>query len=151
MVNTIETIWNEHSLAFNMVVFCILKFIFTVLSLSLPCPSGIFSPLICIGSVFGRFYGVLLTRIGRYYFGIDILQHEGLFGVIGAAGLFASSTKTISPAIIFFEFTGQTTNLQALLICVLTANLTAASRTKSIFDVIYEFRKLPYLPALGDL
>ena len=66
--------WHHPSLIFNLIIFIILKFIFCVLSLSLPCPNGIFLPLFSFGSVIGRFYGVILSEIGNLI-GVKIIQY----------------------------------------------------------------------------
>jgi H+/Cl- antiporter ClcA len=90
---------------FNLALFVLLKFIFTVLSLSLPCPNGIFLPLFSLGAVLGRFYGMVLTSIG-VFFEIDLIRYEGLFAIVGSASLFGAATKTIAPALMFLELTG---------------------------------------------
>jgi H+/Cl- antiporter ClcA len=49
---------------FDLITYVIIKFIFFILSMTLPLPNGIFAPMISFGAVFGRMFGRSLYLIG---------------------------------------------------------------------------------------
>jgi len=59
-------IWGNPLQVFNLVVYCILKFFFIVLSISCPIPNGIFAPVFSLGAGVGKLYGHMLVKIGEY-------------------------------------------------------------------------------------
>lgn len=83
----------------------ILKFIFIVLSLSIPGPNGIFGPFFAYGSGLGRCYAVLIRSIGEL-FGVKLIKHENLYALVGSAAYFGACTKTLAPAVMFLEISG---------------------------------------------
>ena len=109
--------WCNPNLELILIVYCILKFIFIISSLTLPLPNGIFAPMISFGAAFGRLFGHCLYLIGDYY-GIKLVTcnifieylninlDEGIYAVVGATCVYGSVTKTVSIAIIMFEVTG---------------------------------------------
>lgn len=80
-------------------IYSILKFVLTSISISCPIPCGVFTPIFTCGATIGRFFGHMVDVI----FGTE---HVGVFAVVGAAALTSSVTHTISVAIIVFELTG---------------------------------------------
>jgi len=78
-----------------------LKFVLIVLAVSLPIPSGVFTPSLLLGAVFGRFWGYVL----RLIFGPVI--HETTYAIVGATAMTASVTRTLSVAMIVFEINGE--------------------------------------------
>jgi len=55
-----NTKWNEPSVMFNLLIFCLMKFILIILALSCPIPAGVFGPQFVFGAVFGRFFGLMI-------------------------------------------------------------------------------------------
>lgn len=98
--------WGNPLQAFNLIVYCILKFFFIVLSVSCPIPNGIFAPVFSLGAGIGKLYGHILMKIGEYV-GIRLIQSEALYAVVGAAAIGGTVTKTVSTVIIIFEMLGQ--------------------------------------------
>ncbi|CDW90775.1 voltage-gated chloride channel protein [Stylonychia lemnae] len=125
-------VWSNPNLELVLLVYCILKFIFIVSSLTLPLPNGIFAPMISFGAVFGRLFD------------------EGIYAVVGATCVYGSVTKTVSIAIIIFEVTGQITLLVPVVIGLSVAYASSQAMTMSIFDVLLEFKNFPFLPTLGE-
>jgi chloride channel 2 len=82
-----------------LIVYSVLKFLLTAISISCPIPCGVFTPVFTCGAIFGRFFGHMID----IFFGTE---HVGVFAVVGAAALTSSVTHTISVAIIVFELTG---------------------------------------------
>lgn len=76
------------------------------MSISCPIPNGIFAPVFSLGAAIGRLYGHILMKIGEYL-GLQLIQSEALYAVIGAASIGGTVTKTVSTVIIVFEMLGQ--------------------------------------------
>ena len=52
---------------FYNILFFVMKFSFTALTLSCPIPGGIFTPTFCMGAVLGQIYvSVLLNILGQF-------------------------------------------------------------------------------------
>lgn len=145
---------------FNLIIYVILKFIFNISTLSCPIPAGAFAPAFVLGAGFGRTYGYILKKLG-IYFGLSIIKctssnlkcilDEGIYAIIGAAAVSGAATKTVAPAIIVLELTGQSTHLVPVFLGVLLSHCVFSNFSMSIFDVVLEFKNLPYLATLGSV
>jgi len=142
--------WKEPAVGFNLVIFCILKFILIILAISCPIPAGVFTPTFTLGCVFGRAFGHIVSYTGSLL-GLELIQYEGIYAIIGAAALASSVTRTISVAMIVFELNGQTSHMIPVLIGVLISYAISNSLAMSFFDVLLDMKDLPYLPALGSI
>lgn len=98
-------LWTHPQYIFNMIIYCVLKFIFIILDVSCPIVNGIFAPVFSLGAVMGRLYGHILRQIG-WYFGVELIRYEGIYALVGATALGGAVTKTVSVAMIVFEMTG---------------------------------------------
>lgn len=134
--------WNSPSILINLILFFFLKFLMTVLALSLPIPAGVFTPSLMLGAVFGRFFGYVL----RLIFGPGI--HETTYAIVGATSMAASVTRTLSCAIIVFEINGELTYLVPVLLGVIVSYAISNSLGRSIFDILLDMKDLPYLPTV---
>lgn len=82
----------------TLLVFFALYCVLGLITFGISVPSGLFLPIILMGSAYGRILGL---AIGRYTT-ID----QGLFSVLGAAALMAGSMRmTVSLCVIFLELT----------------------------------------------
>lgn len=77
-------------------------------------------------------------------FGSQVIP--GTYAVMGAAGLVAGVTQTISPAVIVFELTRQIHHMVPALVVVLLAYSTSSLFTVSVYDMLMAVNGLPYLP-----
>jgi chloride channel 2 len=59
--------WAFPDVTFNLLVYCILKFFFIILSVSCPIPNGIFAPIYSLGGGFGRLYAHVIRLIGERF------------------------------------------------------------------------------------
>jgi chloride channel 2 len=134
--------WDFPSIGLNLVIFFVTKFIFIILSVSLPIPTGVFAPSLLLGSVFGRLYGFVLRQI----FG-DVIN-EAAYAVVGGAAVTASVTRTLSVAMIIFEINGELSYMIPVLTGVIVSYAISNSLCPSIFDILLDMKDLPYLPAL---
>ncbi|ETW05497.1 hypothetical protein H310_03258 [Aphanomyces invadans] len=119
------------------------KVFITLLSVSLPIPSGDFIPLFTAGAAFGRIWGELLVVL---YPNVEIVP--GGYALVGGAALVASSTHTISVAVIALELTGQFIYFTPLFLAVLLAGGMGKALSVSVYDSVIISKGLPYLPML---
>ncbi|KAK2577238.1 hypothetical protein KPH14_003384 [Odynerus spinipes] len=131
--------------------FVLFTFIFSIISSTVPVPSGIFIPVFKIGAALGRAVGeamALWFPHGVRYGGIITPIIPGGYATVGAAAFSGAVTHTISVSVIIFEMTGQITHIVPIMIAVLISNAIAALLQPSIYDSIILIKKLPYLPDL---
>ncbi|XP_074626066.1 chloride channel protein 2-like isoform X1 [Acropora palmata] len=133
----------------TLVIFIVLKFIMTAVSVSLPIPAGVFFPVFLIGAAFGRLVGEAMAT----WFPDGVNSGDAItpivpggYAVVGAAALSAAVTHTISTSVIVFELTGQITHILPVMIAVLVANAIAQWLQPSFYDSIIQIKRLPYLP-----
>ncbi|XP_026467540.1 chloride channel protein 2-like isoform X2 [Ctenocephalides felis] len=131
--------------------FLLFTFIFSIISSTIPVPSGSFIPVFKIGAAFGRMVGELMHLwfpTGIRYGGQQALIIPGGYATVGAAAFSGAVTHTISVSVITFEMTGQITHIIPMMIAVLVSNAVAALLQPSIYDSIILIKRLPYLPDL---
>lgn len=135
----------------TLVIFIVLKFIMTAVSVALPIPAGVFFPVFLIGAAFGRLVGEAMAT----WFPDGVNSGDtvtpivpGGYAVVGAAAMSAAVTHTISTSVIVFELTGQITHILPVMIAVLIANAIAQWLQPSFYDSIIQIKRLPYLPDL---
>lgn len=135
----------------TLVIFIVLKFIMTAVSVALPIPAGVFFPVFLIGAAFGRLVGeAMATWFPEGVNSGDAVTPivPGGYAVVGAAAMSAAVTHTISTSVIVFELTGQITHILPVMIAVLIANAIAQWLQPSFYDSIIQIKRLPYLPDL---
>lgn len=91
-----NTLWKDPAVPFNLVVFCLLNYILTILALSCTIPAGI--PYCVFGAALGWLYAIILKGFAPH-----LIIHEEVYAIIGSAAFIASVTWTMSIAIIVFE------------------------------------------------
>ncbi|KAF0697950.1 Aste57867_11403 [Aphanomyces stellatus] len=119
------------------------KIVITLLSVSLPIPSGDFIPLFTAGAALGRLLGEALAWV---YPTANIVP--GGYALVGGASLVAASTHTISVAVIALELTGQFIYFTPLFLAVLIAGGIGNALSLSVYDSVIVSKGLPYLPML---
>lgn len=72
----------------------------------------------------------------------------GAYAAVGAAAYSGAVTHTMSICVILFEMTSSITHVIPVLIAVLIANGVARLLTPSMYDLVIQSKKLPYLPDL---
>eukprot|EP01052_Picozoa_sp_SAG31_P009613 SAG31_NODE_509_length_14732_cov_13.043600_1_plen_725_part_00 len=137
--------WFGGSVFLNLLVFLLYKFVFTALAISLPIPAGVFGPVFILGAALGRFMG---ETLGMLFPVLASTHVAGGFAVVGAAALAGAVTRTVSTAVIVFELTTQLSHMLPVLVAVLLANAVAALLSPSIYEVMMDLNKLPYMPHL---
>lgn len=135
----------------NLACYVTFTFIFSIISSTIPVPSGCFIPVFKIGAGFGRIVGELMHLwfpTGMRYGGNVAKIIPGGYATVGAAAFSGAVTHTISVSVIVFEMTGQITHIIPIMIAVLISNAIASLLAPSIYDSIILIKKLPYLPDL---
>lgn len=111
---------NEFSLIL-LIVFLVIKFLFSTMSFSCGVPGGIFLPLLVLGALIGGIYGKILLPMVNADMTFLIS-----FVILGMAGYFSSIVRApITGVILITEMTGDFTNLLALSVVALVAYVIA--------------------------
>ncbi|KAE8021341.1 hypothetical protein FH972_007239 [Carpinus fangiana] len=124
----------------SLLIFFALYCILGLFTFGVAVPSGLFLPIILIGSGYGRLLGIAMGS----YTDID----QGLFAVLGAASLMAGSMRmTVSLCVIFLELTNNLLLLPMTMIVLLIAKTVGDSFNPSIYEIILDLKGLPFLDA----
>lgn len=120
-----------------LIMFIIMKFCFTGLTLSCAVPGGIFTPTFAIGAVVGQLYVSTVRKI-LIFFGIfNYIEFRGVYSIIGAAAMTASVTRTISVAMIVLELNGHLSHAVPCMVCVLCSYfISEFLRPMSFFEML---------------
>eukprot|EP01018_Ginkgo_biloba_P035624 Gb_17660 [translate_table: standard] len=118
-------------------------FILGLVTYGLALPSGLFIPVILIGSTYGRYLGVLMTSF------TDIDQ--GLYAVLGAASLLGGSMRmTVSLCVILLELTNNLSLLPLIMLVLLISKTIADAFNSSVYDKIVHLKGFPFLEAHAE-
>ncbi|VDM54498.1 unnamed protein product [Angiostrongylus costaricensis] len=142
--NLFQIILQFHDFLFT--TFPVLQFVFSIVCMTLPVPSGVFMPIFVLGAAIGRLMGEVVAialPLGLIE-GINI--YPGVYAVVGAASFSASVTHTVSVSVMIFEITGQLHYILPVMISVLLSNAVCAYMQPSFFDTIIKIKHLPFLP-----
>uniref|UniRef100_A0A8R1DEU5 Chloride channel protein n=1 Tax=Caenorhabditis japonica TaxID=281687 RepID=A0A8R1DEU5_CAEJA len=132
---------NRGNIMLLLFLFVLVHFIFSIISFTLPVPTGVFLPVFVLGAAIGRLFGEML----RLWF--DTYQFvPGIYAVVGAAAFSASVTHTVSVSVMIFEITGQLHFILPVMISVMLSNAVCAYLQPSFFDTIIKIKHLPFLP-----
>ncbi|XP_051140859.1 chloride channel protein CLC-b-like [Andrographis paniculata] len=130
---------SEYSIG-SLFIFFVLYCILGLITFGIAVPSGLFLPIILMGSAYGRILGVAMGT----YTKID----QGLYSVLGAASLMAGSMRmTVSLCVIFLELTNNLLLLPITMLVLLIAKTVGDCFNPSIYEIILELKGLPFLEA----
>ncbi|CAO4385193.1 unnamed protein product [Caenorhabditis nigoni] len=133
---------NRGNILLLLFLFVIVHFMFSIISFTLPVPTGVFLPVFVLGAAIGRLYG---ETIGLILEDIHAIR-PGIYAVVGAASFSASVTHTVSVSVMIFEITGQLHFILPVMISVMLSNAVCAYLQPSFFDTIIKIKHLPFLP-----
>lgn len=124
----------------SVLIFFALYCILGLITFGIAVPSGLFLPIILMGSGYGRLLGIIMGP----HTNID----HGLFAVLGAASLMAGSMRmTVSLCVIFLELTNNLLLLPITMIVLLIAKTVGDSFNPSIYEIILHLKGLPFMDA----
>ncbi|KAL9231578.1 hypothetical protein vseg_006789 [Gypsophila vaccaria] len=119
-------------------LYCVLGLI----TFAIAVPSGLFLPIILMGSAYGRLIGITMGGSN---------MDQGLYAVLGAASLMAGSMRmTVSVCAIFLELTNNLLLLPITMFVLLIAKCVGDCFNPSIYDSILELKGLPFLEAKAE-
>ncbi len=119
------------SVPLSLGMFFAYKLIVTALSVTLPLPVGLFTPVFLTGGVLGRVIGELLTSLPG---ATSYAPWE--YSLIGAAAFSTGVVRAISTVVIVYEVSGQPHLLLPMSVAVLCAYFTGNRLTKNIYEVL---------------
>ncbi|KAK6912987.1 CBS domain [Dillenia turbinata] len=124
----------------SLLIFFALYCILGLFTFGIAVPSGLFLPIILMGSAYGRLLGMAMGS----YTQID----EGLYAILGAASLMSGSMRmTVSLCVIFLELTNNLQLLPMTMIVLLISKTVGDSFNPSIYEIILELKGLAFLNA----
>ncbi|KAJ1375655.1 Chloride channel, voltage gated [Sesbania bispinosa] len=124
----------------SLLIFFALYCILGLFTFGIAVPSGLFLPIILMGSAYGRLLGMFMGP----HTNID----QGLFAVLGAASLMAGSMRmTVSLCVIFLELTSNLLLLPITMIVLLIAKTVGDCFNPSIYEIILHLKGLPFMDA----
>ncbi|XP_004233300.2 chloride channel protein CLC-b [Solanum lycopersicum] len=124
----------------SLIIYFVLYCILGLITFGIAVPSGLFLPIILMGSAYGR---LLAIAMGSYT-KID----PGLYAVLGAASLMAGSMRmTVSLCVIFLELTNNLLLLPITMLVLLISKSVGDCFNLSIYEIILELKGLPFLDA----
>lgn len=127
----------------SLIIFFALYCVLGLVTFGIAVPSGLFLPIILMGSAYGR----LLALTLRSYIHID----HGLYAVLGAAALMSGSMRmTVSLCVIFLELTNNLLLLPITMFVLLIAKTVGDCINPSIYEIILHLKGLPFLDASKD-
>lgn len=122
------------SLLIFFAIYCVLG----LFTFGIAVPSGLFLPIILMGSAYGRILALVLARFVH----ID----HGLYAVLGAAALMSGSMRmTVSLCVIFLELTNNLLLLPITMFVLLIAKTVGDAFNPSIYEIILDLKGLPFL------
>ncbi|MEG0069973.1 ClC family H(+)/Cl(-) exchange transporter [Cetobacterium sp.] len=118
-----------------LIFFIVLKLLFTTISYSTGFPGGIFLPLLVIGGLSGKLFGLILV-----YFNILTVENLGIFIFLGMASAFVVVVRSPATGIILIlEMTSDFTLLPSMVIIVgLAYTISSFFKVYPVYDLLYE-------------
>ncbi|MBI5592020.1 MAG: H(+)/Cl(-) exchange transporter ClcA [Deltaproteobacteria bacterium] len=132
-MNLVENVLNNTFVSRQLLMYFILRFIFTMISYSTGAPGGIFAPLLLLGALIGSFFGHVV-------FGIypDADFDFTVWGVLGMAGYFSAIVRApVTGTILILEMTGAYDLLLPLMIVsIISYSIPEYFKDKPIYEAL---------------
>lgn len=118
-----------------LVIIFLIKLLFTALCYATGFAGGIFLPMLVLGAIIGKIYG--LTLIEYFNVGIGLVPH---FMVLGMAGYFVAVVRApITGAVLILEMTGNFDHLLALVtVSVVAYYVTELLGLEPIYEILFK-------------
>lgn len=131
----VEKLNHEHFGISILLVFIVVKLIFTAICYGSGVPGGIFLPLLVIGALIGKTYGVIATE----YFGTPEIYTLN-FTILAMAAYFTAITRApITGSVLILEMTNSFDHLLGLIVVVVVAYvMVELLDVKSIYDYLLD-------------
>lgn len=119
------------------------KFLITALSVTLPLPVGLFTPVFMTGSVLGRIIGESICHWPLFVSFTNYSPSD--YSILAAAGFSTGVTRAISTAVIVYELSGEPHLRLPLSVVILTAYFVGNRFSKNIYDALIDKNGTPYM------
>lgn len=131
---------NDVNVIWNLILFFVIRTIFTLFSISLPVPGGMYVPLLVMGAAFGRIFGEIMRLLFPLGFLDSSKINPGGYALVGAVALTGSVTHAFSTCFIVADITGIVFHLPNLITAFISIRLSMSVMT-SIYDSVIKLRK----------
>lgn len=134
----VEELTTQHRTIAILIVIFIVKLLFTSLSYSTGFAGGIFLPMLVLGAILGKIYGIVLVEF--FDMKNSFIVH---YIVLGMAGYFVAVVRApITGAVLILEMTGNFDHLLALAtVSIVSYYITEILEVEPIYEILYE--KMP--------
>lgn len=131
----IEEVSRGEFAVLSLLIIIVVKFLFTIVSYGSGAPGGIFLPLLVIGALIGKLFGLFAVE----FFGVSTVYILN-FTVLAMAAYFTAITKApITGTILLLEMTSSFNHLLELIVVAMTAYMVVELlEKKSIYDILLE-------------
>ncbi|KAM7264756.1 hypothetical protein ACFE04_002439 [Oxalis oulophora] len=122
----------------SIIIFFVVCFFLSILSIGLVIPAGLFIPIILTGASYGRLVGMLFGKYSSL--------NNGLFAVLGAAALVGGCLRsTVAMCVVLLELTDNLLLLPMMMLVILISKTVADIFNGNSFDIIIKIKGFPYL------
>lgn len=111
------------------------KFVFTAISYGSGSPGGIFLPMLVLGGIIGKIFGVTLVHLG--FLGDKYVLN---FVILGMSAFFTAVVKApLTSGILILEMSGSTNHFLGLIsICLVSFLLSDLLNSRAVYEVLLE-------------
>ena len=131
----------------SMLLYLPYKWVVTVLSVNLPLPVGLFTPVFQMGGVIGHLVGNFLTEFLAFERAMDVTAQD--FAFVGAAAFAAGVTRATSTAVIIYEICSESHLRVPIGVAIVTASYVAGQFSKGIYESLLDVNEVPVAPRLA--
>ena len=130
----IEEMFGKDVILRTLIIILALKFFYTMLCYATGAPGGIFLPMLVIGALTGKVYGVILNQ--HFAIPSEVIVH---FMLLGMAAYFTAVVRApITGITLILEMTGNFSYLYMLIIvCTITYIFTELLKMEPIYERLY--------------
>lgn len=135
----------------------IMKSVLTIFTFGSKVPCGLFIPTLCVGSIFGRIFGMIIEQLTYEYKSFwlwssvcqtaSVCAVPGVYAMVGAAAFLGGVTRmTVSLVVIMFELTGSLQHIVPFMIAAMTSKWVGdAFKNGGIYDDHIDLNGYPFL------
>ena len=129
----IEDVLKKPTAIYQILIYFILRFVFTMISYSTGAPGGIFAPLLLLGVLLGSFFGRIVVGLFP-----NVLFDFAVWGVLGMAGYFSAIVRApVTGTILILEMTGAYDLLLPLMIVsIISYSIPEYFKDKPIYEAL---------------
>lgn len=126
------------------------KFLVTALSVTLPLPVGLFTPVFMIGGIIGRLIGELIASISAFDNRVRVVSNylPREYALIGAAAFSTGVTRAISTAVIIFELSNNPHLCLPISLAIVSSYFVSQRLYKNVYEALMDTNSIPFMQEL---